>query len=367
MNKKYPDVFNVLRVIALFCVLGLHSKIVISENGGTIFPWFQYTPAWAAMWMFFMMSGFLIGKGFFSGRYDFSKIQGFYKFYKSRFLRVCVPYFLFMLLIFLFVNPVWFGTVGDYTLIKLLFFNYDGRPGITGIGATWFISTIVQLYLLAPFVYQFIFRKIKTNNVAIFIGIGLIIFGLLERIIIRANWENSTYWVYTNVLCNLDVFFVGMLLNKITQNNQDTNIKKWLKPFGWLALIVFILLNSYYLYNGIHWVAYTTYYPTVYLLLYAFILYLYDTVQRVPPSKIDFITVVKNPLRIFDAVALVSFSAYLYHSNIYSVVPKILQANGFPGNASFTAISFFVGTLLVFGFATIMYYIVEKNLNKIRK
>lgn len=367
MNKKYPDVFNVLRVIALFCVLGIHSKIVIAANGGTFFPWFQYTPAWAAMWMFFIMSGFLLGKGFFNNKYDFSSAKGFFDFYKSRFIRVAIPYFLLLFIIFLFINPAWFGTVGDYTLLKLLFFNYDGRPGTPGVGATWFISTIIQLYLLAPFVYKFIFSKIKNKKTALFVGLGLVAFGVFERVFIHANWKNSLYWVYTNAICNLDVFFVGMLLNIITRGNQNTKIKQCIKPIGWMLLIGFILLNSYYLSVDKHFFAYATYYPTIYLMLYAILLYCYDTVQRIPPEKIDCKTVLKNPLRIFDAIALVSFSAYLYHSNIYSVVPKILQATQYSGDAAgFTLISFVFGTVLVFIFATLMYHMVEKPLNKIR-
>lgn len=58
------DIFNFLREVALLCVIGLHTVCVISA----VYPeiphsWLFNTPAWLAMWIFFFLSGYLLGKG----------------------------------------------------------------------------------------------------------------------------------------------------------------------------------------------------------------------------------------------------------------------------------------------------------------
>ena len=152
VNKIYDsisrmDVFNFIRGVALLCVIGFHTLCVIQPTYPDIkVPWIFITPAWYAMWAFFFLSGYLLGKGFFNGKYE--KI--------SRAIRIVPVYLFFLLVLFLFYKPLWFIN-NLKTLYFLLTFTYNGwlMPSITGVGATWFISTIVQLYAFAPLVYKF--------------------------------------------------------------------------------------------------------------------------------------------------------------------------------------------------------------------
>lgn len=62
-------------MIAFFLVFLLHAKIFIPvtwyENVNI--AWIFYTPACAGVWIFFILSGYGIGCGFISGKYEMTK------------------------------------------------------------------------------------------------------------------------------------------------------------------------------------------------------------------------------------------------------------------------------------------------------
>lgn len=136
------DIFNFIRGLALLCVIGLHIISVIYPIYSQIhYSKIYHTPAWMSMWIFFCLSGYLLGKGFYNNKYKTDK-NGILAFYTSRFIRIVPMYFLFLFILFLFYKPIWFVN-HPIDVLQLLTFTYNGHKSITGIGATWFISTIV--------------------------------------------------------------------------------------------------------------------------------------------------------------------------------------------------------------------------------
>lgn len=366
--KNKPDIFNILRVIALFSVLGIHSKIVISEvNPAVNFPWYIYTPAWGAMWMFFTLSGYLLGKGFYNGKYRTETLEGVKQFYISRFIRIALPYYLFLFLIFCFVNPVWFCTIDFKYVLKLLTFTYngDGNPGIPGVGATWFVSTIFQFYLLAPFVYEFLLKRLDKRMSFLFFW-GLVVCGALIRYC--GNKLGFPFGdIYTLAVTNLDCFFGGMIFNAFTKQSDETKIKKILQPLSVLVILSFIGVNAWFYAHNMHMQMYMYRYPTVYILLFCLCFYAFDTKNRTISSDLTFSAVVHNPFRIFDCIAKISFGMYLYHSNLFSVVPKILNASKKTNSSYYLIISVSLGVVICIIAATVQYFAIEKPCNKFRK
>lgn len=87
-NMLKCNPLNFLRVVAFFMVFFLHtfpsSKIDFS------FCFIFHTPAWGGVFIFFILSGYLIGKGFFAGKYE-NTFKGSLKFILQRFIKIAPP------------------------------------------------------------------------------------------------------------------------------------------------------------------------------------------------------------------------------------------------------------------------------------
>lgn len=79
---------DILRIVATFMVFSLHSLLFtgknfpmtdILNNSGGYFIFF--TSAWGAVWIFFVISGFLAGKNWKAGKYELNaqSIRSYYQ------------------------------------------------------------------------------------------------------------------------------------------------------------------------------------------------------------------------------------------------------------------------------------------------
>ena len=339
-----PNIFNILKSLAMLSVFGVHSLICIRTYYPNIhFPWCFYTPAWAAMWMFFILSGYLLGKGFYNKKYE-TDFSGIIIFWINRLIRILPPYLIFLLIMLLFVYTSEFAREHFYSLIPLLTFT-DNIAAIKShakvpLDYLWFISTIMQLYFLAPFGFKYLLSKIKLNKLLLFFLIAGA--GLSIRLIYNYFKMDNMEMYFNNVLIpswtNLDLFFGGMLLNLFTFNSEDSVIKKWLRPVSLILLIICLVLFTYNLQYGFSWF-YKFIGPTVLLMLMALIIYAFDYKNNSSQEPLCLRTIIKNPLRLFDAFGTVVLGFYIYHSYLLTVPLKIYKASG--GGAFFRCIHSF--------------------------
>ena len=372
MEKKYQnkvDIFNFLRVFALFCIIGIHSKLVIElfvpymQNQFSVFV---YTPAWTEIGIFFILSGYLLGKGFYKNKYT-TDIKGMLSFWLTRLIRVFPMYFLLLFISFLFICPEFFFSEKWKILIPLFTFTFSGECSHFSFGATWFISTIMQLYFAMPVVFAIIKKWfIKYDKLLFFV---VIIAGLLWRMYAlhaHLDWKTNVYlpsWV------NADYFFAGMLLNSFTQNSPDNKIKKYLRPLSILALfgLTAHLMNLYY---HEHYTFYQYYSQTCMILVISAIVWSFDFSGKTYSSPLTLKNVVKNPLRIIDYLSMISFGMYLYHSYFLSIMPRMITNPAiFPEHISngrlfcYTYTSTFIFLLV---WCSILYFFIEKPSNQFR-
>ena len=213
MNKiKYFDPIDFLRVLGTIMVFFLHVSLFSSKLGFqfTNKTWLLQTPAWAGVWIFFIVSGFLIGNGFIEKRYDFS-LKGVLKFYCGRLCKIGIPTWLFIFLCLTIIQPE-FAIANPEIIWKNLFFIYDSTPGFDGPSAAWYISTLMQLYFIAPFVYKlfdYILEKFNFHlYMSIFLFIVIALLGLFIRLgayKLNLDWSSK---VYVPFYMNLDLFFL---------------------------------------------------------------------------------------------------------------------------------------------------------------
>ena len=127
------------------------------------FSVFVYTPAWTEIGIFFILSGYLLGKGFYKNKYT-TDIKGMLSFWITRFIRVFPMYFLLLFISFLFICPEFFFSEKWKILIPLFTFTFSGECSHFSFDASWFISTIMQLYFAMPIVFAIIKKWFKNHD-----------------------------------------------------------------------------------------------------------------------------------------------------------------------------------------------------------
>lgn len=221
-EKNKVDMLNFLRFLAFMMIFLLHTKLFIPVywNDNFQFAWLFYTPAWAGTWIFFILSGYGVGCGFCSGKYELS-LKGVFRFYARRILAVLPIYYFFVFAIAIFIVPEILIPTKEHIiyLLKLLLFNYHAEFYGTEYGLAWYMTTLMRLYLVAPIGYFLIKNLIKTKATIYLSLILIIVLGFSERCFMehyisltgRGNWSDN---IYTPFYFNIDLFFSGMLMSQ---------------------------------------------------------------------------------------------------------------------------------------------------------
>lgn len=362
------DIFCLLRAIAILCIFFLHANLLISANHtSTKFQWWILTPAWSGIWILIILSGYLLGKGFYTNKYK-TDVDGMKFFWLNRFIRIVPLYYFFTFLMFLFVDTQHYISGGVKSILPLIFFYFNGSNATLANGQTWFISTIMQLYLLTPLVYRFIIKKIQNINIYITFFL-LLVFGLSLRLVQFANnspWDTITYKYF---YYNLDLFFGGFLLNAITQNSYNSKIKEILRPLSLILFFSCIILNARFmwttiiLHNPLSTFICQYIYPSVYLIFISLVIFAFDYKDKPKNLPLNFKNILKNPLRLIEAFGLISFGFYLFHQIILGIFTKYMN---FSTPVYIIISTTLTGFILTTCMATITYFTIEKPCNKFR-
>lgn len=163
VNKIDP--LNLLRVYATMLVFIAHTNIFSNSLvwlGKSVF--YFNTPAWAAMWIFYTLSGFLAGKSFADKKYAFT-FSDIGKYYYKKVLRIWLPTMIFIFITCVLAYPDFLPN--NLFVIKNFFLCIYGstqnNPAVDGVGATWFVFTLMWLYAAAPLL-SFLANKIRCNK-----------------------------------------------------------------------------------------------------------------------------------------------------------------------------------------------------------
>jgi peptidoglycan/LPS O-acetylase OafA/YrhL len=133
----------------------MHSQAIFNRGFGYLhgrWAWILESPAWLGMVMFFTLSGYLMGKGFYTGKYDLSR-PGVTLYLRNRFLRIVPLMVVVGLVIAGLLATIW-RSQGEHLSpkvgVRLLLFEFNSHPGPGAIGPFWSLSTEWQYYLLVP-------------------------------------------------------------------------------------------------------------------------------------------------------------------------------------------------------------------------
>lgn len=365
-DRKYqPDVLNVLRVIATLCVFLLHGNSYIPDIYESRSPltFILAFPAWAGVWIFLFLSGYLFGFGAERGRYPFSdslKIKDVLKFYLHRFLRIAPIYYTYIAFFefftdnnFIFDNPI--------TFLKILTFTFNGEGGISGVGHLWYISLSMQMYLFMPFIY-FILNKIKNKYLICGSFAFFALAGLGMRLLrYPLPWYSG---VYTHWLCNLDFIICGILAAIIAKRyfgKYKPSVA--FKLTASLLLAALIIGNCWLYYNDTlpqMMFIYRYLLPTAYIICCSFMLFAFNLKEN-KVKKAGVLNRIRAATNFCtNYFANNSFAFYVFHISTFILLERTLQTLDWYINSSF-----YIRYFLFFGMAFAISLIMGAIFNRI--
>lgn len=246
---KPNDPFLTLRFFAAFVVFIEHMHLVFNVNTEIFLGGWEVIGGWLllvgsahqGMAIFFTLSGFLMGKAFLVGTYQYSA-DGIIQFYKNRFFRI----FPLMAFVLFFEILLQYPTVfrnEPMSLWRILTFTFNGQNiNAPGLGAMWSLSTEMQYYLICPFLFSLFSRRILINKNS---GILMLVLTILLAGIIKSainNYlfnDNYSYIMLVSLLGNLPFFLTGLLANFITINLPEVFAKIYINFFTQILCFFF--------------------------------------------------------------------------------------------------------------------------------
>lgn len=374
--------------------------------------WLLFSAGGVAVRIFFCLSGYLMGKAFYTQRYTIDQ-SGILNFWQNRALRVFPLYYFSLIITSFLVYPDLVKFENWFSLLRIITFTYDQTLPIAFNGALWTLSTEVQFYFWVPFIFRCLQTKIRSKTQVLSLAFALIVGSLLLRVLlwcsIQSNFQPPedaiafVRYIYVPLWMNFDVFLCGFLLNVLLkkdsaffQSKTDrTPIQdwQWRHPFSLkvtqarkllskqniqidLRLISIILLLLLYLVT-----AYLKYYnseilglisPTLTGLVTCFFIYAWE--KNYEPKKGDFrhrkLSVQAcrdNPWRLLEVLGVLSYGIYIWHLPILAKIQTI-GISDIPIHAycyRFSA-TFLLSTIV----ATLTYYSIElptANLKKFKQ
>lgn len=352
MKTRYSiDGIDFLRVIAAACVYLFHSLILDQMVGvdlGRLTVLF-YLPAWAGVWIFVALSGYLAGKGFCRGRYE-TTCKGIVSYWWKRICKILIPTVCLITVMVIFLDPLYFVNHPD-KLRDIVLLRFDENN-------TWFVFMVMWLYFLAP-VIAVLLNRIRAASrggtilrIAFFLTVTA---GFLFRVwtyFAAYDWMTQ---VYMEPVGNIDIFICGMICGYFPKANLPDKKIAFRKRGAAILLLLLILCNCYicfgtYTGGGVSMMVYQYLLPSVYAVVVCFYVWAFDCGKTVH-VRCGFLDIRYWVSRIIGFAAGVSFEFYLIHGYLqFKLVPVFMKESTLGNHLLTTAAIGAIGLLMAWGY-----------------
>lgn len=248
------DAFLILRGLACLVIVIAHCQPPLAVLSTLPWGWLAAMPGGIAVRIFFTLSGYLVGKGFYLGRYGMSRSQ-LWRYTRSRAARILPLYWAAVLIPAVFLAPsILIPTAeNDWVLLRYLTFTYNHTLPEQFNSPLWSLSTEVQFYVIAPLLFGLVrdrFRTIRQVLTAIvMVAIGwFVLRGAIVAVLLQLHGDRTgefnldfVRYVYTFLPANLDAFLCGLLLNplllKLINSSKFSQLKRSKEEFTFVEKI----------------------------------------------------------------------------------------------------------------------------------
>jgi|GEM_PF-544108 len=419
-DSNHFDALLALRGLACFMVVVIHTtppRESITYMGYDL-SWVIFSHGWVAVWIFFCLSGYLMGKAFFTERYKIG-VAGTLNFWRNRILRIFPLYYFAVLLLALFVYPDILKIENWGYLLRLCTFTYNQSLPVLFAFPFWSLSTEIQFYIFVPFIYSLLRNQLRSPRQILCVSATIFLIASLIRLMTWISFYAqlhdqygylAKYW-YSPLIGNIDIFMYGFLANawiiaiktcktnkidkaqknidselEANQDIQDYSARSInIKVSNLIIKIVAIgLMVSLYIFSSYHFYFYenwnipdhigkgvvtaTSFFvmPIITSIVTTFFILAFesDVYQKFQNhEKLSFNSILRNPLRVLEIFGHLSFGVYIWHRPIIDKISPIFTSS-IPIEsfyARLTAVIFFSCL-----FAAVTYFIIELPASRLK-
>ncbi len=399
-NNNHLDVLLALRGFACLMVVIIHCA---PPRNALIYQkydlsWLLFSHGAVAVWIFFCLSGYLMGKAFYTERYS-SDVTGVINFWRNRVLRILPLYYFAVLILSIFVYPDVLKFENWGYLLRVCTFTYHpyiASQPIAFNDVFWSLSTEMQFYIFVPYIYNLSKSLIFKQKQVIVAAILIILIAFLIKTLSWLSLSHQInhqmgyafkYW-YTPIFNNIDVFLSGFLVNVLIKNckpksltiDKQINYELFINK-KYIAIILMILLYIFTAHHLYHqelwglpnrpggWRTITTIFifQPLTAIITSFLIFAFESDNYhiyTKNEKLSFAAILKNPLRILEVFGNLSYGVYIWHMpillKIYSIFSSEIPIEAFYNRLVATL------TLSVL-LATVTYYLVELPATKLKR
>lgn len=334
-----------------------------------------------AVWTFFCLSGYLMGKAFYTGRYTLD-IAGVFRFWRNRILRICPLYYFSTLILVIFVYPDILKLENWGYLARTLTFTYSHALPLGVNGVFWSLATEVQFYICVPFIYAYFKFRLSQKRQIILALIYIILLSFILRLAVwiafysqfRTNGSYLVKYWEAPMIMNLDIFLFGFLVNawlirkkpSPTQGETVTKVHRFRFPELPTKSIAIVLFLALYLFTAhYHYHAKVLTSTTFFILkpltasIVSFFIWGFksDVYQEFScQEKLSLNSILRNPLRLLEIGGILSYGVYVWHESIISKISDVFTSE-IPIEAFYARLT--ATLILSLLLATVTYYLVE--------
>lgn len=200
---------DIARSIAIIMVLISHSRMFFTQYADV--QWLSFN-GFFGVEVFFVLSGFLIGRIIIKSVVEKPSLSNLLMFYKRRWYRTLPLYFLMVFALFIL------GKQFHWT--NLIFLQNFDEVSLGFFPVSWSLSIEEWFYLTVPFIFLVIFSFLKVKNKGIlFIAVTIMLLILFNGMRVYEVITNNPTWdfgVRKQIFLRLDSILTGVLIAGIS-------------------------------------------------------------------------------------------------------------------------------------------------------
>jgi peptidoglycan/LPS O-acetylase OafA/YrhL len=227
------------RILCIDSLRAVAMTMVVAQHCGLL-PF-----GWTGVWLFYVISGFVISRNFIQERFAFGAEppNHYFSFVVRRIFRIFPPYFAYLALCFVVVGILSFPPqfhelpyLGTFVFNWRMMFNPE--PTFAALGHLWTISVEEQFYIFFPIVILLLKREHIVVALAIIVAGAPMVRALISVEMAALGWDPGriAFSVYASSFGQFDAFAFGALLALF--EGDIRRHPRIAARIAWLAIVV---------------------------------------------------------------------------------------------------------------------------------